>query len=256
MKIALIGAGNLATNLGAALKKAGHNVVQVYSRTIESANTLAHQLHCAYTNSIDEIVFGADLYIVAVKDDALESLLERLCKGREESLFVHTAGSMPLSVFENVANHYGVFYPMQTFSKGKLVEFNEIPCFIEAEGKESLEILQSLGRSISNKVYELSSEKRKYLHLAAVFACNFANHCYGIAADLLEKQGIPFDVMLPLIDETAQKVHLLAPNEAQTGPAVRYDENVMGKHESLLNDAPIFKELYKLMSISIHERSK
>ena len=256
MKIALIGAGNLATNLGPALKGVGHEVVQVYSRTMESAVLLADKLECSCTNNIDEITHEADIYIMAVKDDALESLAQKLCKGRAGSLFLHTAGSMPLDVFKDVAKHYGVLYPMQTFSKNKSLDFNKIPCFVEAEGEVSLTILKSLAASISDRVYELTSENRKYLHLSAVFACNFANHCYSIAADLLEKHGIPFNVMLPLIDETAEKVHHLSPREAQTGPAVRYDENVMQKHEALLHDAPNYEEIYKLMSKSIHERSK
>jgi predicted short-subunit dehydrogenase-like oxidoreductase (DUF2520 family) len=118
-----------------------------------------------------------------------------------------------------------------------------------------LALIKTLAASITDSVYELTSENRKYLHLAAVFACNFANHCYSAAADLLEKHGIPFQVMLPLIDETAEKVHHLAPWEAQTGPAVRYDENVMQKHLALLRETPNYEEIYKLMSKSIHERS-
>ena len=256
MKIALIGAGNLATNIGPALKAAGHDVVQVYSRTMESAVLLADKLECACTNNIEAVTHDADIYIVAVKDNALESLAQMLCKGREEHLFVHTAGSMPLEVFKGVAKHYGVLYPMQTFSKNKSLDFSKIPCFVEAESEESLALIKTLAASITNSVYELTSENRKYLHLAAVFACNFANHCYSVAADLLEKHGIPFQVMLPLIDETAEKVHHLAPREAQTGPAVRYDENVMQKHLALLHETPNYEEIYKLMSKSIHEQSK
>ena len=256
MKIVLIGAGNLATNLGVALKKAGHDVMQVYNRTMESAILLANRLECACTNDVDKILHGADVYIVSIKDDALESVVPKICKGREESLFAHTAGSMPMDVFKGFARHYGVLYPMQTFSKSKSVDFNEIPCFVEAESEDSLNVLKTLCASISNRVIEMTSENRKYLHLAAVFACNFANHCYTIAADVLEKHGIPFDVMLPLIDETAEKVHSLPPQQAQTGPAVRYDKNVMDKHLALLNENGNYEEIYKIMSKSIYERNK
>lgn len=256
MKIVLIGAGNLATNLGVALQKAGHDVMQVYSRTMESAVLLANQLNCACTNDVDKIIHDAEVYIVSVKDSALEELVQKVCKGREESVFVHTAGSMPMDVFKGFAKHYGVLYPMQTFSKSKLLDFNAIPCFVEAESEASLGLLKTMCGSISHRVIEMMSDKRRYLHLAAVFACNFANHCYAIAADVLEQHGIPFDVMLPLIDETAQKVHTMAPVDAQTGPAVRYDENVMDKHLGLLDKSTNYEEIYKLMSKSIHERSK
>ena len=126
MRIVLIGAGNLATNLGVALKMAGHDVMQVYSRTMESANLLADRLECVCTNDVDKILHGADVYIVSIKDDALEEVVPKVCKGREDALFVHTAGSMPMDVFKGVAQHYGVLYPMQTFSKSKSVDFIEI----------------------------------------------------------------------------------------------------------------------------------
>lgn len=254
MRIAMIGAGNLATNMGLALKKAGHDVVQVYSRTMESASTLANQLGCAYTTNVEEVTCDADLYVFSVKDDVLESLAQQIGKSRGGALFVHTAGSMPLDVFKGCAKHYGVFYPMQTFSKNKPLDFKEIPCFIEAESESSLETLHKLGATISNRIYKLDSNRRKYLHLSAVFACNFANHCFDIAAEILEKHGIPFGVMLPLIDETAQKIHYMSPFDAQTGPAIRYDENVMKKHEVLMDEEPLYKDIYKLMSKSIHER--
>jgi predicted short-subunit dehydrogenase-like oxidoreductase (DUF2520 family) len=136
------------------------------------------------------------------------------------------------------------------------VDFKEIPCFVEAESEASLDVLKNLCASISDRVIEMTSDNRKYLHLAAVFACNFANHCYAIAADVLEQHGIPFDVMLPLIDETAEKVHQMAPRKAQTGPAVRYDKNVMDKHLELLGNSANYEEIYKIMSKSIYERSK
>ncbi|MBM0143977.1 Rossmann-like and DUF2520 domain-containing protein [Segatella copri] len=252
MKIVLIGAGNLATHLGKALHAAGHDMVQVFSRTMQSAETLASLLDAEPLTDMAQVRDDADVYIFSVKDSALEQLISQLC-GDDEKVFLHTAGSMPMSVFRGKALHYGVLYPMQTFSKQREVDFSIIPCFIEANDEFALKQIEGLAGQISHRVFQLSSEDRKYLHLSAVFACNFANHCYAASQELLQQHGIPFDVMLPLIDETAAKVHGMTPKEAQTGPAVRYDENVIGKQIQLLENQPYFQKIYDCMSKSIHE---
>lgn len=252
MKIVLIGAGNLATHLGKALHAAGHDMVQVFSRTMQSAETLASLLDAEPLTDMAQVRDDADVYIFSVKDSALEQLVSQLCGG-EKKVLLHTAGSMPMSVFRGKALHYGVLYPMQTFSKQREVDFSIIPCFIEANDEFALKQIEGLAGQISHRVYQLSSEDRKYLHLSAVFACNFANHCYAASQELLQQHGIPFDVMLPLIDETAAKVHGMTPKEAQTGPAVRYDENVIGKQIRLLENQPYFQKIYDCMSKSIHE---
>ena len=252
MKIVLIGAGNLATHLGKALHAAGHDMVQVFSRTMQSAETLASLLDAEPLTDMAQVRDDADVYIFSVKDSALEQLISQLCGG-EKKVFLHTAGSMPMSVFREKALHYGVLYPMQTFSKQREVDFSIIPCFIEANDEFALKQIEGLAGQISHRVYQLSSEDRKYLHLSAVFACNFANHCYAASQELLQQHGIPFDVMLPLIDETAAKVHGMTPKDAQTGPAVRYDENVIGKQIQLLENQPYFQKIYDSMSKSIHE---
>lgn len=255
MRVVLVGAGRLATNLGVALKEAGHEVMGVYSRTMVSALQLAEQVGGEATDRCDSLPKDADIYIIAVKDAVLEQLITQVVKGREDRLFVHTAGSLPLSLFEGCATRYGVFYPMQTFSKERCVDFAEIPVFVEASDAASLMVMKTLAESISRRVYELSTAERKFLHLAAVFACNFANHCYALSADVLAKHGLPFDVMLPLIDETARKVHELSPAAAQTGPAVRYDENVIRMQRDLLADEPAVQELYDRLSLSIHKKA-
>ncbi|MCM1313575.1 MAG: F420-dependent NADP oxidoreductase [Bacteroides sp.] len=251
MDIVLVGAGNLATNLGRALRDAGHTIKQVYSRTEESAAVLAGLLRCGYTTVADDVGQEADVYIFSVKDSVLKELADKLRPGREEALFVHTAGSMDMGVLGGCRR--GVLYPMQTFSKQKPVDFRHIPCFVEASDETDSTTLKALAESVSERVYELSGEDRKYLHLAAVFCCNFANHCYAIGADILKRHGIPFDVMLPLIQETADKLRSLSPREAQTGPAVRYDTNVMDRQKALLADLPDFRDVYDLMSEGIHK---
>ena len=253
-KIALIGAGNLATNIGKALVHAGHIIVQVYSRTLESASQLSKITGGNAITDLHQLVNDADLYLVSVKDSALSTLLPVLCKGREDRLFVHTAGSIPMDIFQPYARHYGVIYPMQTFSKQKEVNFREIPCFIEGSDEPSMALIRTLCTTLTDRIIPLASEDRKYLHLAAVFACNFVNHCYALADDLLKRHHIPFDVMLPLIDETARKVHSLSPDEAQTGPAIRYDKNVILRQEKLLEDHPLAQKIYALMSESIHQK--
>ena len=256
MKIIMIGAGNLATSLAVALTDAGHDILQVYSRTMQSAQTLATIAGGAAVTDISQVRADADVYILSVKDDALPVLIPQLCRGREDKLFLHTAGSVSIDVFQGMARHYGVFYPMQTFSRQKRVSFEEIPCFIEGSGEEETAAIEALASLLSHRVYRLSSEARKYLHLSAVFACNFVNHCYAISAELLEKHGIPFDVMLPLIDETAAKVHQMSPKDAQTGPAVRYDENVIRAQSQLLKNNPLVKDIYDRMSMNIHRLSE
>lgn len=256
MKIVLVGAGNLATNLGKALLDAGNDILQVYSRTAASASALAGLLGGSPVTDIGMISTEADVYIVAVKDNVIADIVPRLCRGREEKVFLHTAGSIPMNVFDGMALHYGVLYPMQTFSKSKLLNFSEIPCFVEGNDDFAFETVNTLAGGISSCVYLLNSEARKHLHLAAVFACNFVNHCYAISSDILEKHSIPFDVMLPLIDETARKVHVMSPKEAQTGPAIRYDQNVIRMQSDMLRNNPIVRQIYEYMSVSIHHAFK
>lgn len=233
MKIVIIGRGRLATNLEHALLSVGHEVVSINSRTLEA------------------LPEEADVFVIAVKDAALVDVIRAATKGRENQLFVHTAGSMPMNLLAGLTAHYGVFYPMQTFSKERLVDFNDISLFLEANDQTSMERLKMLAASLTTHVYELDSEGRKHLHLAAVFACNFVNHCYALSAELLAAKGLPFSVMQPLVDETARKIHELAPVDAQTGPAVRDDQNVMQMQTAMLADNPAVQHIYEVLSKDI-----
>ena len=252
MSIAFIGAGNLATNLAKALYRKGFRIVQVYSRTKESAQGLAQTVEAAYTTELQAVTKEAQLYIVSLKDAAFVELLPQIVSGKENALWVHTAGSIPMNIWQGHVARYGVLYPMQTFSKQREVDFGQIPCFVESNSEEDVQLLKDIASALSEKVYEASSEQRKSLHLAAVFTCNFTNHMYVLAAELLKKYGLPFEAMLPLIDETARKVHELEPLAAQTGPAVRYDENVIDEHLRMLADVPQMLELYREISENIH----
>jgi len=254
MKIVFIGSGNLATHLSLALKEAGQDILQVFSRTKEHACELAEKLGCRHTTNIDEIDKNAQVYIFSIKDDAIATIAATVCSSRTDAIFIHTAGSVPMDVFKDYASHYGVLYPMQTFSKHRQVDFRPIPCFIEASDEETLSKIRLLAESISEKVVLADSEKRKKLHLAAVLACNLTNHCYRLAERVLQQEQIDWQLFLPLIDETARKVSEMLPKDAQTGPMVRYDVEVMNRQLALLPDERT-RQIYRLMAESIHEDS-
>lgn len=252
MKVILIGAGNVATHLSFALQQAGHSIIQVYSRSENGASSLANQLNADWTTDINKIISEADIYIFSLKDDVLQNIISQLSSNN--GIWIHTSGSMPINIFDGYSNKYGVLYPLQTFSKARKIDFTQVPCFIEANNKSTETVLLEVARQLSNHVYILNSEKRKFLHLAAVFACNFTNHMYVLASKILENEAIPSDVLLPLIDETASKVHTLSPVEAQTGPAIRYDQSIIDKHLNLL-PTPEMREIYQLISKNIHKES-
>lgn len=251
--IVLIGAGNVATHLGKALHEKGYIIRMVYSRTIESARLLAEEIGCPYTTEIEYVDNDADIYIVSIKDSVLDLILPRLVRLNPKALFVHTAGSVSIDIWKGLTDRYGVLYPMQTFSKQRKVDFENVHFFIEANSLEDTETLKKTASSLSTHVFEASSEQRKYLHISAVFACNFVNHMYAICEQILSSNGLPFSAMLPLIDETAEKVHHLPPVMAQTGPAQRNDTNIMESHMKMLKNAPETALLYKLISENIHK---
>lgn len=248
-RIFMIGSGNLATRLAGAFQAVGHEVVGVCSRTKAHADRLADTLQCPAFTSLDDVP-EADIYVFAVKDDALGALIAQLA-APPEALLLHTAGSVSMEVFKGKAEHHAVFYPLQTFSREHAVCFHEIPCFIEASTESALLSVKQLAESVSSRVEVLDSDRRRHLHLSAVFACNFVNHCYDVAWRLLQDRGIDPHVLLPLIDETARKVHRLTPSEAQTGPAVRWDTSVMERHLSLLDEHEHASRVYRLMSEGI-----
>jgi predicted short-subunit dehydrogenase-like oxidoreductase (DUF2520 family) len=252
-RIVMVGAGNLATQLSGALLHTGNQIIQVYSRTAAHARALAGTLNSSWTDRISEITDQGDLYILAVSDSALLQLASQI--KIDSQLIVHTSGSMGMDIFTGKVKNYGVFYPLQTFSINRPVDFKEIPVAIEGNNKESEAALMQLGRQVSGRVIKLNSTDRLYLHLAAVFACNFTNHLYHLASLILERKNIPFDLLLPLIQETAGKVRTILPGEGQTGPAVRNDQIVIKKHLDLLSFSPEIRELYDSISRSIFSLS-
>lgn len=250
--VSLVGAGNLATQLGLALKKAGIPLKQVYSRTEKSARELGELLECSYLTELENLK-PSDLVIVSVKDDALPEVLKQI---KTDAIVVHTGGSVPMDILAPYFKQFGVFYPLQTFSKKRNVSFDLIPICLEASSTAVYAELEELGQKLSKHVQVVSSEERKTLHLAAVFTCNFVNHFYHLGDLLLEDKGLDFELLKPLIQETAQKVMTLKPEDAQTGPAVRFDESIINKHLNLLSDQPEMQKMYRVVSESIFHATK
>lgn len=247
-KIVIIGAGNVATHLGLCLLENDVAVSQVWSRTLSNARALADKLDCEAISDYELLDRKADYYIFSVKDDVLPHVVTEVCSRCKQGIFLHTAGSISMNVFQSHAKSFGVLYPMQTFSKLRVVDFKNIPCFVEASDKATLLSIRTLAQTLSNKVFNLDEAGRKVLHIAAVFACNFSNCCFALAEQLLEQHGMTFDVMLPLVDEMVAKVHSMPPIDAQTGPASRGDKNVMMSHRKMLSNTDRLLNVYVMMS--------
>jgi len=244
--IVLIGAGNVATHLGRVFFKSGKSITQVFSRTNASANLLASEINAVAVERADQIVADADLYIIAVPDDQIQNVVSSVNFGN--SLVVHTSGSVHMDALKNASSSYGVLYPLQTFSKTRDVDFLDIPLCIEASDDKVYESMILLANEISNEVRKINSAQRQSIHLAAVFASNFTNYMYSIADQILEKENISFDILKPLIRETARKIETIAPADAQTGPAIRRDMNIIEKHIQDLQDEPGKLVAYKIIS--------
>ena len=253
LRIVLIGSGNVATQLAKAFTQSGCVIEQIYSRTTQAAKSLAKQYQCSFTTNLIDIYTHADLYVYAIKDDALKDIISSIKP--TNGLHIHTAGSLSLTIFEGFQQNYGVWYPFQTFSKKRAVDFTNIPILYEGNTTDNELVLAALAKKISRHSLYCSSEQRKAVHLSGVFACNFTNHLYAIAAEILEESGLSFNILLPLISETAAKVKELSPCEAQTGPAVRYDNQIIEKHEEALANKPNEQEMYRLISKNIFKRS-
>jgi predicted short-subunit dehydrogenase-like oxidoreductase (DUF2520 family) len=251
MNIVMIGAGNLATGMGIALIENGHKIVLVYSRSEESASLLASKLNCPFTIDLSKIKIDADIYIIAVKDNVISDIVMSYNFG--DKLVVHTAGSVPIDVFSGYCKNFGVLYPLQTFSKNRIVGFGNIPICIEANSNENLEILRRLATSLSSDVRPVSSMERQQIHLAAVFVCNFVNHFYTIGEILVVEKGMDFGILKPLILETAMKAIESSPATVQTGPAVRNNKQIIDKHLQMLEKQHEWKEFYQLISNDIYK---
>lgn len=254
MRISIIGSGNVATGLGRAFYTAGHEICEIFSRSPEHAAEAALPVNARPVTLLSGLRHDVDLFLMAVKDDAIAEVAENLAG--TGTAVAHTAGSVPMEVLSGCSPDYGVFYPFQTFSRSRQTDTAGTPFCLEASNRHTYELLESLAESIGGRVYRAGSVQRKALHLAGAFACNFTNHCYALAEELLKQEGLEFEIIKPLIRETTEKALLLGPREAQTGPAVRGDREVIKVHLELLKDRPAYARLYKQLSESILEMFK
>ena len=250
LRIVFIGAGNVASHLAPAIENSGAGtVVQVYSRKLQSALDLADKLQNAQAvDSETAICDDADVYLVSLVDDAIAPLVSRLPKGGN-ALWLHTSGSVGMEVLAPMSERYGVFYPLQTFSKGVEVDVSKVPLFIEGCTPGVEEEIRKLAAPVFSHIYHADSHTRRMMHISAVFACNFTNHLWTIASELLKKEDLPFEVLHPLLEETLKKAFTVSPEKGQTGPAVRGDRAIINKHLSVLDGQP--KEIYSLLSEAI-----
>lgn len=253
--ISFIGSGSVAWHLAPALDNAGFIVKEVYSQNPKHAEQLTSRLYQAEVKAtLDFSTSPSSIFIIAVTDDAIKTIAQEIILP-EDAFLIHTSGSRPLSDLQFAATaNIGVFYPLQTFSKQKKVEFKNIPVFIESNNEEANELLQLIGNSISTQVKKIASEERKALHVAAVFASNFTNHLLSISKSILEKNSLKFEWLKPLIQETIQKSLSLEPENAQTGPAKRGDLETLDMHLDFLKEDPQVSEIYQLISQHIIDR--
>ncbi|MDM1062363.1 DUF2520 domain-containing protein [Empedobacter falsenii] len=245
--IVILGAGNVAFHLTRALIENTCNVRQIFNRTLEHAREIGEANRISYTDKISEIE-KADIYIIASADSGIEEFSHYI--PYDDVLVVHTSGSSPMSVLKGDYRK-GVFYPLQTFSKERTMRYDNIPFFIEAENSEDLRKLNELGNRISNEVHELNFASRMQVHMTGVWANNFVNHLYYIAGNICEQNNVPFDVLLPLIQETANKVIEMSPKDAQTGPAKRGDQVIIDRHLEALQDDSRLLQIYQILTDSI-----
>ncbi len=260
MKIVIIGSGNVATQLGIALKAANHRILQVSGRSESAAKKLAKKLSCSFTSELKNISNQADVYIIAVTDNSIKDIASSLENFKPQTLnikpvFLHTSGSVSINIFGKKFENVGVFYPVQTFSAKHKVTFKYIPVCLEANNPAAKKKITTLAKSITKKIHYINSDQRKKVHLAAVFANNFCNHLFAIAENILKKENISFDLLRPLILETALKVQHDSPLNMQTGPAKRGDTSVIEGHLKMLGKKKEFRKIYELMSESIEETS-
>jgi len=248
LKVSILGSGNVATVFGQRIKKAGHSVLQVYSRSAENAGQLADLLDAVPTSSMADINNAADIYIIALSDDAIANAAAEL--GNKKGLVLHTAGSVSMKVLQNTSAEYGILYPLQSLRKEK-TDYHNIPLLIDGNTPKTLDYLSDFAKTISPLVQLADDAYRLKLHVAAVFVSNFTNHLYNLAAGYCEVENLNFELLKPLIMETAERLEDYHPNAVQTGPAKRKDITTMEKHVQMLAKYPEMQEIYGMMSGSI-----
>lgn len=254
IRIVILGSGNVAYSLAKAVAKSELDLVQIYARNIQEGSYLAEQCNCKFTSDIEQLE-PADLYIISVNDRSIEQLARKI--KAKDSVVAHTAGSVAMDVLAASTKNYAVIYPLQTFTKGRDMDFEHIPIMIEGSTTHAKACARLFAERISKNVLEVDSEARKVIHLSAVFTCNFVNHMYVIGERLVESHNLSFDLLKPLIEETTRKaLEVESPVLTQTGPALRNDYQTKAVHCDMLMQQPELKTMYINLSNSIWETSK
>lgn len=254
MKISFIGSGNVATHLATALNKiSGVNIQQIISKDKSHAKNLAMQVRADHSDELSRLKTNFDILIFAVGDDALLNILNEL-DIPDNRIVVHTAGSVPSTIFEKVSRKYGVIYPLQTFSKNKSIDWKDLPIFLTASDESTEKRLSHITKQLSRNNHIISDEQRFALHVSAVFACNFSNAAMTISQQICEESNLDFSLLHPLIRETFDKALRNGPKFSQTGPAKRGDTTVMKKHMQFLSEMPLEKKIYEMVSDFISQR--
>ncbi|MVZ65392.1 DUF2520 domain-containing protein [Sphingobacterium sp. DK4209] len=252
MNIVLIGSGNIATVWGKAFAQLGHNITQVYSHKLANACALANLLSAEGIDELTKLNLEAELYILAVSDSAIPEIVDQLPK-QIKGILIHCSGASDIAVL-NKFEQYGVAYPIQSFSKDVELDFKTIPFGIEANTKQNVDFLTKLFSSLSENVFPCDSEQRLAIHLGAVIVNNFSNALFQMAYELLAQHQLPFNLLQPIILETAQKVQNRIPRDVQTGPAVRNDDVTINKHLQFISDNPEWQSIYQQITDLIKKR--
>lgn len=247
--ISIIGAGNIAWHLAHALNEKQVPIIQIINRGKENGIQLASEVNSSYIERIEDMQ-ACDIIIICVSDSAIGSVASQI---KSRGIVVHTCGSVDMEVLNECSDEYGVLYPLQTFSKAISLDFKQVPFCIEASTAQSFEKINSLASLLSDKVYPIDSYHRRLLHLSAVFACNFTNHCYAVAEDIAKRNNMDFGILKPLMEETLRKALMSGPYDVQTGPAIRNNKDILKMHEGMLEGLGDYQKLYNFMSESIQQ---
>lgn len=250
-RITLLGFGNVGQHLFYAFKKAGHQIIQVYNRTFLHVQPFVALFpKTRFVENLHSLSLDSDLYLIAVSDNAIQIISENLPTVNVGGVVAHTSGATSIKVL-NTHPNYGVFYPLQTFTAGHEVDFSRIPICIDGDTESTIYRIEKIAQSLSKLVYRINDRQRSILHVAAVFANNFTNHLFAIAAEICRENKIPFDILKPLIAETIHKIQTQSPDLVQTGPAKRKDLNTIQTHLRLLEEQPEFRKIYQMLSDNI-----
>jgi len=252
MRVVIIGAGNVASVFGRLISAANHEIIQVYSRSISSAQSLGKEFGCSFVDNLEAVDLTADIYILAITDNALQNIQDSLFLG--DKLVVHTAGSVSKKVLSNISSQYGVMYPLQSLRKDQSADQSIIPLLIDANKESVLSIIEQFAFTLSSVVSIVGDDKRLCLHLAAVIVNNFTNHLYTLTAEYCKNEEVDFKMLQPIIEQTALRLRANLPADLQTGPAIRNDQSTLDKHIQALSNHPELKTIYLTFTESLLKR--